>query len=72
MTMRIPREYDHLSKKAIKKKALEQAQSVLDNLKKAYAARPKNLPDEEEKKLLRLMEHAKELKKELEKMFGEE
>lgn len=72
MTLRIPREYNHLSKKDIKKKALAQAQSVIDNLKKAYEARPKDLADEEEKKLLHLLEHAKELKEELEKMFGEE
>lgn len=70
MALRIPREYNHLSKKEIKKKALSQAQSVIDNLKKAYEARPKDLPHEEEKKLLHLMDHAKKLKKELEKMFS--
>lgn len=71
MALRIPREYNNLSKEEIKKKALAQAQSVIDNLKKAYEARPKDLPEDEEEKLLHLMKHAHELKEELEKMFKE-
>ncbi len=60
-----------MSDKETGEKAIAQARLVIENLKKAYAARPKNMPAKEEKKLLEIMAHAKELHDELKKIIKE-
>lgn len=58
-----------MTKAQIEKLAISKARSVVESLKKAYEARPKDLPDEEEKKILHIMEHAKKLYTELNLAF---
>ena len=69
MSLRFPQGHHKITPKQIKKLALEKSRAVVLNLKKAYAARPKNLSDEEEKELLQIMVRAKKLQETLEKMF---
>lgn len=69
MSLRFPQGHHKITQKQIEKLALEKSRAVVLSLKKAYESRPKDLPDEEEKKILEIMAHAKKLQKELEKIF---
>lgn len=53
-----------------KRMALEKADNVLLNLKNAWEARPADLSDEDEKRLLQAMEAAKLLREEIVSKFG--
>lgn len=53
-----------------KRMALEKADNVLLNLKNAWEARPADLSDDDEKRLLQALEAAKHLRDEIETKFG--
>ena len=59
------------TKEDMKRMVLKHAQKIIDNLIRAYDARPPDLPEEEEAQLFQAMIKAKKLKEEVEKAFEE-
>lgn len=60
-----------MTKEDIQRITLKHAQNMIDNLVKAYEARPEGLPSEGEDELIELMRKAKMLKDKMEDAFGE-
>lgn len=60
------------TKNDVERIVLKQTQKIIDSLVKAYAMRPKDIPEEEEGQLIDAMAKAKKLKEELQKAFKDE